>query len=254
MENVSELAKRLAEEITRRTTIEHYRLVLNEERQPNVTDSKIGGKPYWPAGKDFPVDDQGTPMLMVMQVNCEEAGLKAPLPEHGMLQWFIGVNPDRMYGCQGNFNEDGTGVRIIYHESIEESALLGDVPTHETVDNELTPVKREVAIDTIREETAMGVSDGHFNRLFFDIVKEITGVEQKDIVLALSLAYAVYVGRHLYDPAFACILTGANRVEVAVGVIDMKNHKMFLFGSAAREGHHCDQRENNIPFHLNFLL
>ena len=170
----------IAEEIKRRTMCDHYRLVLNEERQPAVTDSKIGGKPYWPAGKDFPVDDQGTPMLMVMQVNCEEAGLKAPLPEHGMLQWFIGVNPDRMYGCQGNFNEDGTGVRIIYHESIEESALLGDVPTHETVDNELTPVKREVAIDTIREETAMGVSDGHFNRLFFDIVKEITGVEHAD--------------------------------------------------------------------------
>ena len=170
----------IAEEIKRRTMCDHYRLVLNEELHPAVTDSKIGGKPYWPAGKDFPVDDQGTPMLMVMQVNCEEAGLKAPLPEHGMLQWFIGVNPDRMYGCQGNFNEDGTGVRIIYHESIEESALLGDVPTHETVDNELTPVKREVAIDTIREETAMGVSDGHFNRLFFDIVKEITGVEHAD--------------------------------------------------------------------------
>ena len=57
MGEVSERAKCIAEEIIRRTTCEHYRLVLNEERKPSITDSKIGGKPYWPAGKDFPADE-----------------------------------------------------------------------------------------------------------------------------------------------------------------------------------------------------
>ena len=177
MENVSERALRIAEEIVRRTACEHYRLVLNEERQPAITCSKIGGIPYWPADKEYPVDEKGNKMLMVMQINCAEAGLSSPLPQQGMLQWFISLDPDFMYGCQGNYDDEGKGFKIVYHESIDESAVQQDVPTHDSVEEHLTPVKREVAIDVVAEETAMGVNDGHFNRLFFEIVKEITGVE-----------------------------------------------------------------------------
>ena len=170
---------RIAEEITLRTTAEHYRLVLNEEREPMISGSKIGGKPYWPAGKDYPVDDRGEKMLMVMQINCAEVGLKAPLPEQGMLQWFISVNPERMYGCQGNYDEGG-GFVIVYHDEVVSISTLPDVPTHATVEEMSTPVKREVALDVIAEQTSMGVNDGRFNRLFFDIVKEITGAEHTD--------------------------------------------------------------------------
>jgi uncharacterized protein YwqG len=56
---------------------------------------------------------------------------------------------------------------------------MAEAPTHDTVDGRLTPVKREMAIDIVAEQTAMGVSDGRFNRLFFDIVKEITGAEHE---------------------------------------------------------------------------
>lgn len=182
MGQVSERALRIAEEVTRRTACEHYRLVLNEEREPSITGSKIGGKPYWPAGKEYPTDEQGRPMLMVMQLNCAEAGLKAPLPEQGMLQWFISMNSEMMYGCQGNYDEQGKGFRIVYHDTIEADATLPDVPTHDRVDDMFTPVKREVAIDVEVEQTAMGVSDGRFNRLFFEIVKEITGADHTDMM------------------------------------------------------------------------
>lgn len=175
MEQVSERAIRIVEEIKRRSATSHYQLVLNEERTPNITDSKIGGKPYWPADKDFPVDDQGNKMLMLMQINCAEAGLESPLPERGMLQWYIGVNPERMYGCRGNYDQDGGGFRIVYHEEIADCATPPDTPTHSNVDEMLTPVKREVAIDITRYQTVIGVNDGHFNQLFFDVVKEITG-------------------------------------------------------------------------------
>ncbi|MBQ7204965.1 MAG: DUF1963 domain-containing protein [Muribaculaceae bacterium] len=177
MEQASERAMRIAEEIIRRTTTEHYRLVLNEERKPSVTDSKIGGIPYWPADKEYPVDQQGKPMLLLMQVNCAQAELREPLPDHGMIQWFISLNPEWMYGCRGNYDDQGAGFRIVYHDEMGESATPAGVPTHGTVDDMLTPVKCEVAIDFVIEQTAMGVSDGRFNQLFFDIVKEITGAE-----------------------------------------------------------------------------
>lgn len=180
MGEVSERALRIAEVISKRTVCEHYRIVLNEEREPAITGSKIGGQPYWPAGKEYPIDDQGNNMLMVMQVNCAEAKLKTPLPEEGMLQWFISVNPERMYGCRGNYDDTGNGFRIVYHEFIDECCTPDDIPTHCSVDEMLSPVKQEVAIDVIPEETIIGVNDGHFNQLFFEIVKDITGVEHTD--------------------------------------------------------------------------
>ena len=176
----SERAIRIAEKIACRTTVDHYRLVLNEERKPLIAGSKIGGKPYWPVGKDYPVDVRGKQMLMVMQVNCEEADLKAPLPEKGLLQWFISIDPELMYGCRGNFDADRAGFTICYHSEVIEDLSPIVVPTSDSVDERLTPVKREVAIDVIPEKTAMNVSDGHFNNLFFEIVKEITGVKHED--------------------------------------------------------------------------
>lgn len=175
MEKTCERASRIIEEIIKKTSTRHYRLVLNEERQPGITDSKIGGRPYWPAGKDFPVDPQGNKMLLVMQVNCEQAGLQSPLPCCGMLQWFISVDPERMYGCKGNYNDDGTGCRIIYHQVIEDHATPADAPTHASVDPMLTPVKREVAIDVVAETTATGVNNGLFDKLFGDVFKQVTG-------------------------------------------------------------------------------
>ena len=178
--NGSERARRIAEEINRLTACEHYRLILDEERTPAITDSKIGGMPYWPADMDYPVDADRRQMLMIMQVNCAEAGLQSPLPEQGMLQWFISVNPERMYGCRGNFDDKGEGFRVVYHEVVGESHTPVGVTTHDTVDEMLTPVKREVAITVEKQGTAMGVNDAHFNPLFFDIVKQITGVEHTD--------------------------------------------------------------------------
>ena len=173
----SDRVRRIVEEINKRTSKDYYRLVLNEKREPAVTGSKIGGRPYWRPGMDYPVDAHGNKMMMLMQVNCAEAGLKSPLPQQGMLQWFISVDPELMFGCRGNFDEGGEGFCIIYHEDITGTPMPMEVPTHDTVDDMLTPVKREVAIDFRADQTTMGVNDGHFNHLFFDVVKEITGTE-----------------------------------------------------------------------------
>ena len=175
-----ENAIKIAQEIQKRTACEHYRLVLNEERVPGITDSRVGGQPYWPADKEYPVDKDGKPMLMLMQVNCAQAGLKAPLPQQGMLQWFISTNPELMYGCRGNYDETGEGFRIVYHEDIEGDSTCPGAPAHDSVDEMLTPVKREVTIDFVLEVTSMGVNDGHFNDIFFEIVKEITGEDSSD--------------------------------------------------------------------------
>lgn len=231
MENVSERALRIAEEIKHRTECEHYRLTLNEERVPAITDSKIGGIPYWPANKEYPVDEQGKPMLMILQVNCDEAGLKSPLPEHGMLQWFISLNPEWMYGCRGNYDDQGAGVRIIYHDEIGESATPSRMPIHDTVDDMLTPVKSEVAIDVALEQTDMGVSDGWFNQLFFDIVKEITGAEHdgKTWYQYLDNDDCLYFEKELGIKRPSHQMLGYPHYSQAEARRDIENHDTLLF-------------------------
>jgi uncharacterized protein YwqG len=231
MEQASERALRIAEEIIKRTACEHYRLVLNEERQPAITGSKIGGRPYWPADKEYPTDDQGRKMLMVMQVNCTVAGLKAPLPEQGMLQWFISVNPDLMYGCSGNYDDEGRGFRIVYHDTVDENATPVDAPTNDTVDDMLTPVKREVAIDVVAEQTAMGVTDGHFNNLFFEIVKEITGTLHEDKMWYeyLDNDDCLYFERHLGMTQPRHQMLGYPVYDQDEARRDLERHDVLLF-------------------------
>lgn len=231
MEQASERALRIAEEIIKRTACEHYRLILNEERQPAITGSKIGGRPYWPADKEYPTDDQGRKMLMVMQVNCAEAGLTAPLPEQGMLQWFISVNPDLMYGCRGNYDDEGTGFRIVYHDTVDENVTPVNAPTNDTVDDMLTPVKREVAIDIVAEQTAMGVTDGHFNSLFFEIVKEITGTLHEDKMWYeyLDNDDCLYFERHLGMTQPRHQMLGYPVYDQDEARRDLERHDVLLF-------------------------
>ena len=85
MGQASEMAIRIADEVKKRSERDHYRLVLNEDRVPEALGSKIGGKPYWPVDKEYPVDEQGKPMLMLMQTVsiCDEL----TITPDGTLSW-----------------------------------------------------------------------------------------------------------------------------------------------------------------------
>ena len=79
MGEASEMAIRIAEEIKKRSERDHYRLVLNEDRVPEALGSKIGGKPYWPVDKDYPVDEQGKPMRPYPNKGCSSGSSASTL-------------------------------------------------------------------------------------------------------------------------------------------------------------------------------
>jgi len=183
----SQRALRIAQEVQRRTACEHVRLTLNEGRQPTLTGSKVGGLPYWPQGLAYPTDCYGGGMTLVAQINCAELGLCDPLPQQGMLQWLVSSNGQLMYGCQGNRGRVGETFAVVYHATVDGEAAMSasalqalNDQLRQPVADFATPVKREVALDATREVTAMGVTDARFNRLFFDIVRDITGVSHGD--------------------------------------------------------------------------
>lgn len=65
--------------------------------------SKLGGRAYWAAGRDYPRDPGGRPLVLLAQIDLAEAGL-AGYPQRGLLQFFISDRGDH-YGA--NFDAAG---------------------------------------------------------------------------------------------------------------------------------------------------
>ncbi|NUO74910.1 MAG: DUF1963 domain-containing protein [Lysobacter sp.] len=59
--------------------------------------SKVGGRPYWAAGREYPRDPEGRPLVLLAQIDLAEARL-AGYPQTGLLQFFISGHGD-FYGA-----------------------------------------------------------------------------------------------------------------------------------------------------------
>lgn len=114
---------------------------------PDLLDSKLGGTPYWDDKEDYPTDENGVPMRLLLQLNCDRLALDDDrLPRQGMLQFFIGQSPL----CTG---------KVVYHSTIREAAKTGAFPTMPS-DEGFSPVRAEAFVTLQREQTE-ATEDGH---------------------------------------------------------------------------------------------
>ena len=115
-------ARLIAEEIKRQTACPCFKLHLDKKRKPRLTDCKLGGIPYWEPGKDYPTGRNGEKLMLLAQINFSQQPTIAPLPEKGLLQFFIARDEENC--CYGVNYADYTiqeDFRIIYHPEIDES-------------------------------------------------------------------------------------------------------------------------------------
>lgn len=108
----------------------------------SITQSKLGGYPYWTKDKEFPKSEDGECNLVLLaQINFAEMPHLKNFPDSGILQFFHAPYP--LYGLHdGKF-------RAVYHEKIEEPLSIEElkemgVKTHEDYRGDF-PVKREAA-------------------------------------------------------------------------------------------------------------
>ncbi len=176
----SEMIKKLVELFKERTAQDAYSLTIQPDVQPDLCGSKLSGLPYWDLSKPVPVDGEGKPMLLLAQINFDRAGTAAPLPTHGMLQFFIRSDDDVFGACFDGEDED-KNFRVIYHGTVDESVTREQVAALGFLDGTgeekiYTPVYRELAVKVEKAVSYMTLADEQAEPLLKELARSL-GVE-----------------------------------------------------------------------------
>ena len=155
--------------------------ICQKESPITPFDSKLGGVPYWDNAKPYPTDANGRPMAMVIQINFEEHPHVDPLPQSGMLQFFITSDETMLEEGYGMSFDDPTSqanCRVVYHETINRDIdikTLGQYPRCEDLEN--SPVKGEYPLWALPGDSCINRTCNGFEQLFADAVKQLYGDE-----------------------------------------------------------------------------
>jgi uncharacterized protein YwqG len=92
------------------------------EKSPNLTltQSKVGGYPYFPVEMGLPLDSAGNHLDFLAQINFEDSPELVGYPTSGMLQFFI--QRTESYGKDFGGAKGQNDYRVIYHEDTNRPA------------------------------------------------------------------------------------------------------------------------------------
>ena len=167
----------LMEEISSRTRQECIALRFDLDRKPSLTDSKIGGVPYWDLSKPFPMTHDGHKLLLLAQINLSQLPENTMLPKEGILQFFI--DNDASLGM-----DEPNGHQVIFHKTIDPSVTeetiqsLGIVATvlehfGEETEGMNFPVSGEFAVSFEKIISELTINDYRADTLLHTIAEEL---------------------------------------------------------------------------------
>ncbi len=175
----TERIEKIVAEIQKRTAQEAYALTIHPERTPTIFDSKFGGLPYWDLSKPYPTDPEGEKMILLAQINLKEAGVEAPLPETGILQFFTANND--VFGLDFDEPDQQNTFRVVYHETIDDTVTpeqihaLGAPKGVSDGGNLDTPVEKEVMVVVEMKTVYIGTKCYYFDNVVRAVVQQICG-------------------------------------------------------------------------------
>ena len=197
-EKLNERSRQILDEIKRRTLTPAYKLAFDTESAPTIFDSKVGGLPYWDPAKTYPTDSKGNKMYLLAQINFDQDKAASPLPQGGMLQFFVG--DDDLYGLDFDHPTKQKDWRIVYHEKIDTSVTAEEVeamgipvpPDNEEV---FSPVFRSCVFRLVKQDTWIGphnwesfgtlakeIASDMFRESDFEYAPDVFGEEQFQII------------------------------------------------------------------------
>lgn len=84
---MDEIFKKVIEKFKEVTLKECYKIECIDG-EPTILDDKIAGTPYFPIGEEYPLDKDGNPMALLLQVNLKNIDLEK-YPKKGILEVFL---------------------------------------------------------------------------------------------------------------------------------------------------------------------
>ena len=178
-EKLNERSRQILDEIKRRTRTTAYVLAFDSESTPTIFDSKVGGLPYWDPAKTYPTDSNGKKMYLLAQINFDQDKAESPLPQGGMLQFFIGG--EEMYGLDFDHPTEQKDWRIVYHEKIDASVTAEAVeamgiPSNNDDEGVDSPVFRSCVFRLAKKETWLTPDNWErFDELTLEVAKDLFG-------------------------------------------------------------------------------
>ena len=179
-EKLNERSRQILDEIKRRTSTTAYQLEFDTESAPTIFDSKVGGLPYWDPAKIYPTDSNGKKMYLLAQINFDQDKAESPLPQSGMLQFFIGG--EEMYGLDFDHPTEQKDWRIVYHEKIDTSVTTEEVeamgiPSNNGDDEGVdSPVFRSCVFRLVKKETWLTPDNWErFDELTLEVAEDLFG-------------------------------------------------------------------------------
>lgn len=82
-----------------------YKINIEKNSKPGILDSKINGTPYIPIGEEYPVNKDGKPMSLILQINFKDVNLEE-YPQEGILEVFGDVTDLRNSKFQIRYYND----------------------------------------------------------------------------------------------------------------------------------------------------
>ena len=188
-EKLNERSRQILDEIKRRTSTTAYQLEFDTESAPTIFDSKVGGLPYWDPTKTYPTDSNGKKMFLLAQINFDREKAASPLPQGGMLQFFVGG--EEMYGLDFDHPTAQKDWRIVYHEKIDtcvtaEAVEAMGIPVSLDDEEVDSPVFRSCVFRLVKKETWLTPDNWErFDELTLEVAKDLfdqTDAESADEV------------------------------------------------------------------------
>ena len=112
-------AKKVLAQIKKDTATPFVKIKIRQKKKLPLTASKFGGVPYWDLNKPYPVDDRGDKLSLLAQIDLAELPPLPDFPQHGLLQFFIGL--DDLVGCDSENPISQKGHRVVWHETVNQN-------------------------------------------------------------------------------------------------------------------------------------
>lgn len=149
-----------------KSTIKPSNLILFTLEETKPWESKLGGCPYLEDIEQYPIGENGRPMMFFVQINLEEMPPLPDFPQKGLLQFY--VEADECYGLDGV-----CVVKYIPEYKKDEAALVSKNPySHDYEEN--LPFSENCKLSFTQKEVFIGTDCPEYQEQFDDVSEEVS--------------------------------------------------------------------------------